>query len=295
MDMRRGGCIDFFGDEMKRWLLIPGSAAVLGLLLWQGSVTAQAVREGLILCGRSVIPALFPFMVAVRFLVGCGMGGWFSPAVAVLVVGAVGGYPLGASTVGQLYGCAQLSREQASRLLCCCNNAGPAFILTFLGEGIFGSLRTGLFLWGVHLTSAAAMAMLFFPTTGNSLPRNTQQKPPATAFVEAVTGAVDTMARVCGFVVLFSVVTALLQHFGIRWPALLGALELTCGAGSLPRNAGGVILGSALLGWGGVSVHCQTAAVLSETDLPVGRYVLAKALQGGISAILAAGVVRFWA
>ena len=44
---------------------------------------------------------------------------------------------------------------------------------------------------------------------------------------------------------------------------------------------------AALLGWGGVSVHCQTAAVLADTDLPLGRYLAAKALQAAISAPLA--------
>ena len=293
MDMHRGGGIDFFGDEMKRWLWLLWGILLLGLLLWQGQAAAQAVQEGLSLCGRSVIPALFPFMTAVRFLIGCGWSGWLPPGASALVVGAVGGYPLGAATVGQLYREGSLSRQQAAELLCCCNNAGAAFILNFLGRGVFGSLRTGLFLWGIHLLSTFMMAVLFFPRKKAVFPRKTQQKPPATAFVEAVTGSVDTMVRVCGFVVLFSVVTGLLRRFNIRWPLLLGALELTCGAGLLPHTKGGFVLAATLLGWGGVSVHCQTAAVLADTDLPLGRYVAAKALQGCLSAILATGAVRF--
>ena len=52
-------------------------------------------------------------------------------------------------------------------------------------------------------------------------------------------------------------------------------------------------MAAALLGWGGVSVHCQTAAVLEETELSLGRYLLAKALQAVVSALLALAVCRF--
>ena len=74
-------------------------------------------------------------------------------------------------------------------------------------------------------------------------------------------------------------------------PLLLGALELTCGAALLPAGPGGFVMAAALLGWGGVSVHFQTAAVLSGTGLSLGRYLAAKAGQAALSAVIAAGVV----
>ena len=39
-----------------------------------------------------------------------------------------------------------------------------------------------------------------------------------------------------------------------------------------------------LLGWGGLCVHCQTAALLEGSGLPLAPYLRAKALQGAISA-----------
>ena len=293
MDMHRRWGIDFFGDEMKRFFLPCLAAAILCLLLWQGTATAQAVREGLSLCARSVIPALFPFMVVVRFSVGCGLGDILPPASAVAVIGLLSGYPMGAAAVEQFYRSGRLSRQQAAGLLCCCNQAGPAFILNYLGQTVFGSLRTGLFLWGIHLFSALVMGIFFFPPSKAVSALPAARCSPASALVAAVTQSVSAMARVCGYVVLFSVVTGLLRHFGMDAPLLLGALELTCGAGALPRTGAGFVAAAALLGWGGAAVHCQAAAVLAETDLPLGRYVAAKALQGGISAVLAALAVRW--
>ena len=70
-------------------------------------------------------------------------------------------------------------------------------------------------------------------------------------------------------------------------------LELTNGILRLTPDRRGFVTAAALLGWGGVSVHCQTAAVLEETDLSLGRYLLAKALQAVVSALLALAVCRF--
>ena len=50
---------------------------------------------------------------------------------------------------------------------------------------------------------------------------------------------------------------------------------------------------AALLGWGGLSVHGQSAAVLSGTDLPLGPYLAAKAIHAALSALLAWPVSRY--
>ena len=96
------------------------------------------------------------------------------------------------------------------------------------------------------------------------------------------------MVHICACVVFFQALTALIQAV---WPALpaaaAGVWELTTGIAALSPSPAGFCTAAALLGWGGVSVHCQTAAVLADTDLPLGRYLAAKALQAAISAPLA--------
>ena len=56
------------------------------------------------------------------------------------------------------------------------------------------------------------------------------------------------------------------------------------------RYVSWVVGGAALLGWGGLSVHCQTASVLDGTNVPLDRYFLGKALQSLLSALLAAAL-----
>ena len=86
-----------------------------GVLVWFLADAAQirtAAAEALSLCAKSVIPALFPFLAVSRLLVSLGFGEWISPHLAgvmtplfhqpgpassALLLGLVGGYPIGAT------------------------------------------------------------------------------------------------------------------------------------------------------------------------------------------------------
>lgn len=277
-------------NNIPLFLLI---APLMALLLLRSQVAAEAVRQGLTLCAQSLLPALFPFFVAVSWAVNCGLFhtlrsiGIPTPA-AVFFLGALGGYPLGARTVGEAYGGGLLTKTEAERLLACCNNAGPAFILVVMGQNVFRSTAAGLALWGIHLAAALIIALLFCrrQTARTASPPPTAS--PAAAFIAAVGSAAETMVRLCAFVVFFTVVMALLSSFlGSIPPLLAGFLELTVGVTALTPHRMGFTLAAGMLGWGGVSVHCQAAAVLSDTDLSLRYYLLGKALQGILSAAAA--------
>ena len=318
---------------MREWGRKAALAAALlvcmAVLLWQNETASAAVRQGLALCARSVIPSLFPFFVVVSFAVGCGfftvlrrLG--LPVGAAVFLMGIVGGYPVGARTVGELYRGGGLARERAETLLTFCNNAGPSFIFAIAGVGVFGSQKTGLALYVIHILSALAAGGLLgglrsvrsaskpnrfdmkhgsndmktarcdMKTAGNCTKTISNGAKLPALFVSCVGSAAAAMVNICAFVIFFLVVMALVRK---AWPAApplaLGLLELTGGVTSLEASPAGFCMAAALLGWGGVSVHCQTAAVLEETELSLGRYLLAKALQAVVSALLALAVCRF--
>lgn len=296
---------------MREKLGLLGCLAALGVLLLYSADTARAVREGLALCAGSVIPALFPFLAVSGLLtaldagaapgrgrmllarvLGCGPAG-----AGAFLLGLVGSYPVGARTVAQLYREKRISRPEACRLLLFCNNCGPAFILGVAGLGCFGSLRAGVLLWGVHILAALVIAL--------ALPRRAAEPPerpgsvsarPALvpALIAAVRDAAGTMVYICGFVVFFLVLLRVMGRVtGLSHPVLSGAVELTQGILALPATPTGFVWAAALLGWGGLSVHGQSAAVLSGTDLPLGPYLAAKAAQAALSALLAWPVSRY--
>ena len=114
------------------------------------------------------------------------------------------------------------------------------------------------------------------------------------AFIRSVQDSALAMLRVCGFVVFALVVQALMTEWtGVSHPAALGFIELTGGVMRLGSGRADFVWAAALLGWGGLSVHGQSAAVLSGTDLPLGPYLAAKAAQAALSALLAWPVSRY--
>ena len=76
---------------------------------------------------------------------------------------------------------------------------------------------------------------------------------------------------------------------------LTGLVEVSSGVSSLTDGtlSGRLSMAAFMLGWAGVSVHCQVLAFLGDSSLPAGTYVLGKLLHGAFSAALAALLFHF--
>jgi sporulation integral membrane protein YlbJ len=291
---------------MKRWGFF---LALMGAMLVTLSLSEQAVeaaRQGLALCAHSVVPSLFPFFVLSSLFVASGcsdvpsrlLGGLMyrlfgcsGSGAGAFFLGILGGYPLGARTVGQLYTTGRLTQPESEALLCFCNNAGPAFILGLVGVVVFGDVRIGVWLYLVHVAAATIVGLLCGRTKGGGADRHVPPSAPPpffVALVESIASAGAAMVQISAFVVFFYTALQLLTTLtGVSHPLALGIIELTRGITALNGGRSAFILASALLGWGGISVHCQTAAVLSATPLRLRRYLCAKALHALIAAALA--------
>ena len=213
---------------------------------------------------------------------------------SALLLGLVGGYPIGAKTAADLYRGGRLSRPEAERLLAFCNNSNPVFLISVLGVGVFGSVRAGVWLWLIHLLSALLTGLLFRNHGG---PARRQAGGTATfqavslsaAFVAAVRESLSGMLSVCAFVTFFYVLARPLASLG-GWlgPVLVGLTELFSLTPLLRPDRFGFILASAMAGWGGLSVLCQTAAVLEGSGLRLRGCAAGKAVQALLAGLLAA-------
>ena len=305
----------------------------VGLVLWPGEVSAAA-REGLALCGNVILPSLFPFFVLSSLTISLGLAGYLGralapvmgplfrlggPCAAPLVLGFVGGYPVGARAALTLYQTGGCTRTECERLLAFCNNSGPAFILGVVGAGVFNDSRVGLLLWGVHALASLLVGLCFRfyrwrepKTAGTALPIR------ACRFTAAFTRAVGDSGLSClhisAFVVTFTVLLRLAFLSGLlpllaellgRIPGLdpawgrrllTGLVELSSGVWALAGEGplrGRVAMAAFLLGWAGLSVHCQVLSFLEETGLNTWTYLGGKLLHGLFSAILTALALRF--
>ena len=287
-----------------------------GLLLWSEDVSA-VMTATVDLCIRILLPSLFPFFVLSSLLVSSGIVQRLAPrlehftrvvfglpgscAPAVLL-GAIGGYPVGAKTVCALFQQGNCRKEDAVHALHFCNNAGPAFVIGAIGSGLLGDKQLGILLYGLHLISALLIGSISneykVAVKQYSITEKDKKRPPFTAcFLQAVTGSFSAFLNVCAFVLLFAVIMCLIGQLPLLsrldplcHGMLCGVLELTSGSmalasAALPKR---VLLPalSFLCGWGGLSVQMQTVSFLREAGLPCREYLRYKLLHGALAALL---------
>ena len=87
--------------------------------------------------------------------------------------------------------------------------------------------------------------------------------------------------------------------FSTRWAErlLTGLIELTSGVWTLTgagTMSGKLSMAAFLLGWAGLSVHCQVLSFLGGSGLSVKTYIGGKLLHGGLSALFIGLLLRFF-
>ena len=242
------------------------------------------------LFGRILEPVMRPLF---------NVGGACSTA---FVLGFVGGYPVGAKTVIALYENGSCSKAEAERMLSFCNNSGPAFILGVVGAGVFSSSKIGLLLYLVHTLSSVCIGILFRrwgaerEKRGADRKINIESKHFTAAFTESVKTAFQSTLNICGFVIFFTVIIRLLFLSGLfpflaqvigavfspvgldaSWAErlLTGLIEISSGVWTLQGASGeltrSMAMAAFMLGWAGLSIHCQVLSFIGEAAFPSGR------------------------
>lgn len=291
---------------MKNFVRPLIAALTFLLFLVDSRHTILEAADAMTLCIQTVIPSLFVFIFLSLVLTGQLSGRrlpflkWLgnlchmAPGTeSILLLGLLGGYPVGAQCIAHHHENGAVSRSEAQRLMAFCSNAGPSFILG-AGSVLFTNRSLPWALWGIHIASAIAVGMLL-PGRQNYIIKSTNDT--AISLPKALDKAVKIMAAICGWVIIFRVIIGFLQRW-ILWilPAevqlcITGALELVNGfheMGEIPGEGARFILASAFLGFGGLCVLMQTKAVAGSLGL--GLYLPGKCLQTLLSILLASAV-----
>ena len=275
--------------------------AMLGLLvlILDSQSAIQGAAQGLELCLRTVIPSLFPFFylsgIVSKHLTGkstkvlkpigriCGVPAGCEP---ILLIGWLGGYPVGAQIVTQAYKNKNITQNDAQRMLSFCNQPGPAFIFAVIGT-VFQSVSKAFIIWIIIILSALITAVI--------LPGKSKEK----CMIEIKNtsdpfqAALRSICYVCGWVILFRVFIVILSRW-LLWSLpiaiqtiFVGMLELTNGCMGLhviSNDAMRMIIGAFMLSFGGLCVGLQTRSIISP--LSCKKYFGGKAFQSLIAVIL---------
>ncbi|MBP0963378.1 MAG: hypothetical protein J6Q99_03695, partial [Oscillospiraceae bacterium] len=214
---------------MPKGMLAAAGCGLAGVgVLFYSAQVADGVRSGLALCGQTLIPSLFPFM-ALAVLTGrsaaaqpvCRLLGPFcrrwlrlpQSLAPVLLMSFVGGYPTGARMLSGMIKSGEITPDEAQRLLFFAVSPAPSFAVVAVGCGLLGSARAGAVIYGCHLFTALLLGgrQARRHTTPPAQTEKRPHLPFAAALVESTAAAVEGMLSICGFVLLFSALLALLQ------------------------------------------------------------------------------------
>ncbi len=281
------------------------------------------VRNGITLCFKVVVPSLFPFMVLSGLFVELGCAdvlskmfaapmraifGISGAGAAAPIMGALCGFPVGASVAHRLFKCGRISKSELQRLLTFSNIPGSAFLISAVGWSLWSSTHFGTVLYIIQILSALLIGLflrILYP-----LPKNDRSeiRPSDVSFgignfLRVVSESSVSMLNVCALVLFFAAfvgaLVSILGRFDLGQDAIAviyGFFEMSGAVGAaalVPSRELGMVLTALICGWSGLSIHFQVISICEQDGISFVPYFAAKAVQGILSALFMLIYIRF--
>jgi len=302
---------------MKRFFSALLLFTLLFYLFSHPSDAFAAAQSGLHLWFDTLIPTLLPTMIFSNLLIQLDLVQCFvrflSPITArllhlstygtyALFIGFLCGFPMGAKTIYDLQKNGQLSKEEASYLLPFVNNVSPMFLINIVVFQIIKDssylLPTLLIVYGAPIIYGILTNQIYRQKI--SLADTVYKKQASKIQVHfelidaCIMNAVFTILKLGSYVILFSILSRLIQSFPTPHMFLqsffVGSMELTNGiafidAQSIPFPQKYFFLCMFCV-WGGFCALAQTQSVLSSASISIGVYIKARILICFIASLL---------
>ncbi|TCK98320.1 sporulation integral membrane protein YlbJ [Natranaerovirga hydrolytica] len=303
----------------KSYLIYISIFVVLLSLILFPKYTFEAATEGLLLWANIIVPSLLPFIIVSNLIIHLNLVKYISfffkpimrvffnlPSVAgyAWVLGMLSGYPMGAKITGDLLHQKLITPIQGQFLLTFVNNVSPMFVLGFVSTGILDvNTQIGFLLLFILYLSSLITGFIFRFVYGIVYSPNFEKhnytlvqskKSFLEIFDQCIVDAIDLIIRIGGYVIFFSIIVCLAQ--AIPFQSLLfknfflGIIEISNGISLISNSPTAletkIVLINTIIGFGGFSVHGQTASVLQNTNLSIPKYIFAKSINGFITFVL---------
>ena len=246
----------------------------------------DGAKNGMLLCQNIIIPALLPILIITNIIIKtkCTLVlekifGRFTVSVlrlprsatSAIILGLIGGYPSGAILTNHLYETAQITSNEAKRIMRFCFCGGVAFIITGIGTITLGSTTYGVILYTINITVSIIVAILsapFYPKIYNESKGAINYLNLQDAVVESVNTTIKSLLNMSAYIVLFSALSNI-----ISTPTLIAPLlEITnglCNNANLSLN-----YICAFLSFGGLCIHFQLTDILSNIKMKYADFLI---------------------
>lgn len=288
----------------------------LVLMLCFPMETFHGATNGLLLWFQTLLPTLLPFMIVSNILIRTNCVFYISRAIRPFIqklfhvsndacyaalIGFLCGYPMGAKVVADLLSTKRISNKEGQYLLSFCNNTSPMFVISYIVMQTFKDkellLVTLLILFlspvicslffrrFYHITSTSVRSL----QTQNDICFNFQM------FDDAIMNGFETITKVGGYMILFSILFTLGEKLPITF--LMPLLEISNGIPLIMKLSSNFtivypfVLG--LTSFGGLCAVAQTNSMIQNTELRILPYITQKLITALVTSLFAFLYVNF--
>ena len=291
------------------------------LILKNSRAAIDYTSELLILCSRTVVPSLFPFMVLSDVLLNLNVGdicqrltpkwlcsilGISARELFIFIIGILCGFPVGAKAAGKMYSLGELDKNEVERVLTYSSIPSAAFVIGTVGISMYKNQRIGIIIYVSVLTSALISMQLWRAVKKDAqnsikIPHPKHASTNARAdLAGAISRSAKAMLNICAFVTFFGTVCKILtasifksSFFEPIIPLVSGALEMSSGvkqSSHIPNLTLSICASAMICAWSGFSVHLQIISTLESElgsrSVSLKPYFLHKLLQCVIAGVI---------
>lgn len=270
----------------------------------------EASCDGILLWFYQILPALLPYAILSSLVLASGLFDgkknrceWF-----IILCGFLFGFPIGSKLSADFFERGLISKKRAEILCCFTNNMSPVFVSSFVLQAQLQCpeliLPTYLILYGIPLVYGI-LRLHFTPEKKTYIENN--NKKPASRFelnmqiIDAgIINSFETMIRLCGYIVIFSIMAHMLTIVPLPFPwmhlAATGILEITNGTVCIASSAlpfyGKYLMIIAALTFGGLSGIAQTSSMIHKSGLSITSYLQTKLILTVLTSAVAGVLIQ---
>lgn len=284
-------------------------------LLAEPKTIAGGVKNGLNIIGNELIPALFPFMVLAKYISSGNISdtaarfcekpsrfvfGTNGNGITAFILGALGGYPVGAKTISDFYKSGKITKNEAERLFYWCINPSPSFAVTAVGVFMLGSIRGGVIIYSSCLLASLTLGVccrFLRDKTDITHTYTFRTEDRKNVFITAVADSTEAMLAVCGWVLTFSALSAVLSSLPLSDSVntfINSVLEVTLGCKTAVSSGFSLPIISSLVSFGGFAVLFQAGAYADSCEIKMSRLFCSRLINAALSGVYTSVLLKIF-
>lgn len=264
---------------------------ILIFIFFNRDIVSNTVISSFYIWFNTLVPSMFPMFVTSDILISCNFVMYIprfitsffmkifnvsKEAVLTILISLVAGFPNNALAIKTSYDAGFISKRECEHLLYICHFANPLFVLETVGVFYLKSNTYGIIILVSNILSAIGVGVILrkrnIPTSNNYISKRSNCQNFGSLLSNSIKKSVNTLLMISGVITSFLIVSSLIcYNFNFNdyiSTIIKGIMEMTMGIRSLSllniKDIYMVMFSSAILSFGGLSIHMQVISILDD-------------------------------